>query len=253
MIQELNHSLLFGDELDAAAERTTTLVNESLPAEPVLEVLLALIVKDRGQLQSVLVRARGSARTQAIAEADAVRDDAFVALRSRCEEATRRRTKQDQLAAGELLMRLIRAQGFSLHSFGYSRETGALNALFSAFEAADAAAALTLIGAGELLTELRDAQEAFEAELNARGDEQAAEDYPALAEAKAKLGNRLQILLGLIDCLDEADTVNARPELDTLISRLNEAVSGILAPARARRTRRNGVETTPSPAPAPVV
>ncbi|MEO5915753.1 MAG: DUF6261 family protein [Luteolibacter sp.] len=249
MIENLHHTLLLGDELDAAAERIITLVNESLPAEPLLAPLITLIGKDRAQIQSVLVRVRGSARTAAITEADAVRDDAFIALRSRCEEATRRRSSPDLMAAGELLLRLIRAQGYSLHSFGYARETGALNSLFTAFATADAPAALTAIGAGELLTELRASQVAFEAELNARGDELAAEDYPLLAAAKGTLGNRLQLLLGLIGSLDEADTTDARPALDTLILRLNEAITLILTPARGRRTRRNAPDTPPAPVP----
>jgi uncharacterized protein YbjQ (UPF0145 family) len=250
MIEELPYTLLQADELDTATERILALVTEALPAEPLLAPIITIIGKDRGALQLALANSRGSALTRRIAEADEVRDDAFVVFRTTCQNATRRRTKPDQMAAGESLMRIIRTHGFSLQDMGNSSETGALNALFTTLASTENAAALIVINADELLAELKTAQSAFEAIINARTDEQAAIDYPLLASTKLALGKRLQLLLGVIGTLDTADVANSRPELDTLISRLNEAIIGILAPARARRTRNN---TPEAPAPAPSV
>jgi hypothetical protein len=253
MIDTLPYYLLQAEETDTAAERLIALVQESLPAEPLLQPIFTLIGKDRAALQLALANSPGSALTRKIAEADEVRDDAFLVLRNHCDNATRRRTKPDFIAAGELLLRLIRTQGYTLQQFGNTSETGALNALFKSLEAADAAAALHLIGADELLAELEAAQSSFEEIINARNDEQAAKDYPLVASAKTTLGKRLQMLLSFIGTLDTADVANARPELDTLIARLNEVTAEILAPARARRTRGNApdapVVTPPAPNP----
>ncbi len=73
---------------------------------------------------------------------------------------------------------------------------------------------------------------------------------PALAAARAVLGNRLQLLLGLIDSLNDADTTNARPQLDILIARLNEAINLVVTPARARHTRSGNAQATPGVTPA---
>ncbi len=110
-----------------------------------------------------------------------------------------------------------------------------------------ATAALTLIGAGEYITELKSAQAKFEEIVNSRSDEQAAKDYPLLSTTKSALGKRLQLLLGFIATLDAADLTGTRPELDLLISRVNDTLTEILAPARARRTRANTPEATPVP------
>lgn len=237
MITNLHFSLLLAEELDAGAERILGIVAEILPADPVITPITTLIGKDRAALQLALASARGSAHTARIAEADAARDDAFIVFRTHCESATRRRAKPAHIAAGELLLRQIRTAGYSLHAFGNSRETGALNALITALEATDDQAAIHLLSGEELFTELTDAQAEFELALTARNDEQAAENYPATAAARAVLGNRLQLLLGLIDSLHEADISHTRPELETLIARTNEVITLILTPARARRTR----------------
>lgn len=247
MIENLHFSLLQAQELDAGAERILNLVTESLPADPVLGFLITLVGKDRAALQLALSNAQGSAHTALIAEKDAARDDAFIVFRTHCESATRRRTKPGHVVAGELLLRHIRTAGYSLHSFGNSRETGALNALLIALETADAKAAVTLLAAGELLSELKEAQSAFELAINDRIDSEAAEKYPALAAARAVLGNRLQLLLSLIDSLNDFDTTNARPELDLLITRINEVIVAILTPARARRTRGENTPAVPVP------
>jgi hypothetical protein len=247
MIENLHFSLLQAQELDAGAERILSLVTESLPADPVLGFLITLVGKDRAALQLALSNAQGSAHTALIAEKDAARDDAFIVFRTHCESATRRRTKPGHVVAGELLLRQIRTAGYSLHAFGNSRETGALNALLVALDAADAKAAVTLLAAGELLSELKEAQSAFELAINDRIDSQAAENYPALAAARAVLGNRLQLLLSLIDSLNDFDTTNARPDLDLLITRINEVIVAILTPARARRTRGENTPTVPVP------
>jgi len=245
MIENLHFSLLDAEELDAGAERITTLVTESVPADPLLSSILTLITKDRSALQLALSNAQGSAHTALIAGADAARDDAFVALRSHCESAIRRRTKPAHAAAGELLLRHIRTAGYSLHSFGNSAETGAINVLLTAFASTEVKAAIAQITAGELLTEFKDAQAAFETTFHARIDEKSSVTYPALANARAILGNRLQLLLGLVGALDELDSANTRPELDTLIARLNEAITQILTPARARRTREESISVKP--------
>lgn len=250
MTPKFSYYLLQADEVDTSAGRILTCVNESIAAEPLIQSIVILVGQDRAALQLALAASRGSVLTREIAEADAVRDDAFIVLRGACENATRRRTRPDHIAAGELLMRVIRTHGYSLQDLGNSSETGVLNALFTDLEAAASVAALDLIRADELLAELKAAQTAFEEILNARTDEQAALDYPLLAASKTVLGKRLQMLLGFIGTLDAADVDNARPELDTLISRLNQVTAEILAPARARRTRGN---TPATPAPAPPV
>lgn len=249
MIDPLPQSILQAEEIDACAERIVALITKALPTEPVILPLLPLIARDRAALQKALNHSRGSAFTRQLEEADEIRDDTFLAFRSLCESATRRRRKPAFMAAGELLMRHIRANGYALQGLGNSLQTGALNALFTALAASDAVAAIALIGAAECLSELKDAQAAFEEVLNTRTDEQAAKNYPLLTKAKATSGKRLQALLGVIDMLDAADSTAARPELDELIAQINETVSILVAPARARRTRADAEKEDAPPAP----
>lgn len=251
MIETIPNYLLQAEEMDAITERILALITETLPAEPTLQPILPLVTKDRAALLKALSNSRGSAFTAKISAADEVRDDAFVVFRNACESATLRRKMPDLMAAGDLLMRLITAQDYSLQNLGNSAQTGALNSLFVALKESAAAAAVTLIGADELLSELTEAQSSFETLINSRTDEQAARDYPQLAKAKAKLCKRLQALLEMIDTLNEADDADARPEIDVLIGRINEALVSIIAPARARRTRADGEDVAPPVVPQP--
>jgi hypothetical protein len=254
MIDLFPQSILQAEEVDACAERIVALITEALPTEPVVLPLLPAIARDRAVLQKALTDSRGSAFTRQLEEADNIRDDTFLAFRALCESATRRRLKPAFMAAGDLLMRLIRANGYALQSMGNSYQTGALNALFTALEAEDAVAAIALISAAECLSELEDAQMKFEQVLKSRTDEQAAKTFPQLTKAKSTLGKRLQNLLGVIDMLDAADSTATRPELDELIAQINATMSLIVAPARTRRTRAAAEEdedASPAPAPTP--
>ncbi len=157
MIISLPQSILQAEEIEACSERILSLITKTLPAEPALQFMLPLMDRDRKALKKALSSSRSSAFTQQIAEADEVRDDAFVVFRNTCETATRRRSKPDLIAAGQLLMRLIEAQGYSLQAMGYSAQTGVLNSLFDSLKEAPAVAAIAAIGAGEVLSELVDA------------------------------------------------------------------------------------------------
>ncbi len=248
MIQPFHFSFLLAEELEAATERMLSPIPPALAADPAISPILSMVAQDRSALKKALTNSPGSAHTALIAKADEERDDAFVAFRGFCESAERRRAKPEHAAAGESLMRLIRNAGYSLQTLGNSAETGALNALFTALSSTAAVADLTKISATELLTELKTSQTAFESALSGRNTEDA-ESYPALAKARAALGNRLVLLCGMINTLDDLDTANAKPELDTLIARLNETITEILSPARARRSRvENGaIPTQPAP------
>lgn len=246
MIQPFNFSFLYAEELEAGSERILSPIPPALAADPAISPILTMVAKDRAALKKALTHSPGSSHTARIAKADEERDDAFVVFRGFCESAERRRAKPEHAAAGERLMRLIRAAGYSLQTFGNSAETGALNALFEALTSTAAVADLAKISATDLLDELKTAQAAFETALSGRNAEGAV-SYPALAKVRATLGNRLVLLCGMINTLDELDSANAKPELDTLIARLNETITEILSPARARRSRGENAASSAAP------
>lgn len=248
MIQPFHFSFLLAEELEASAERMLSPIPAALAADPAISPILRMVARDRTALRKALTNTPGSSHTALIAQADEERDDAFVAFRGFCESAERRRAKPEHAAAGERLMRMIRAAGYSLQTLGNSTETGALNALFTALSSTAAVADLTKISATELLDELKTAQTTFETALSGRNTEDT-ESYPALAKARASLGNRLALLCGMINTLDELDSANTRPELDTLIARLNETITEILSPARARRSRGGNATVPATPVP----
>jgi hypothetical protein len=232
MLMDFSITLLFPAELRTLVQRIVQIARE-LGLDGFLQKLLVLIGQDEKDLENVLVRQRESEFTALLANADNERDEAFKAFRNFVNACTGRKNVEVATAAG-WLTDLIRKHGWTLYGFANPQESAALNLLFKDLDQPKAAEAIQRIGAETWYADLKEAQAAYESLYQNKVSTEAQENYPQLREAKFKLGRHVQLLLECIDTLHEAEPT---PQLTKAIDQINQVITDVMTPVRARQTR----------------
>jgi hypothetical protein len=176
---------------------------------------------------------KSSVYTEKMAEKDAERDAAFLALRDFAKANANRSDNRVSTAANVIINR-IKKHGWTLYSLGYSDQTANLNLLFEDLDAPDAVSAMQVIGAEGWYADLKNAQAEFENTYKEKVSGEAQEDYLRLREAFTVLGRHLNVLLDTIGLLQELDETG---NIDTVVQQINEVITDVMTTARARRTR----------------
>lgn len=241
MLMDFSVSLLFPTELRTLVRRIVQITRE-LGLDGFFQKLLQLIGQDEKDLESVLVRQRESEFTPLLTNADNDRDEAFIAFRNFVNACSRRKNG-DVATAASLLTELIRKHGWTLYGFANPQESAALNLLFKDLDQPKAAEAVQRIGAESWYADLKEAQVAYETLYQNKVSTEAQENYPQLRNAKFKLGRHAQLLTECIGTLYEAEPT---PELAKAIDQINQVITDVMTPVRARQTRnaKAGSETS---------
>jgi hypothetical protein len=148
--------------------------------------------------------------------------------------ACTRRKKEEVATAAGLLTELIRKHGWTLYGFANPQESAALNLLFKDLDQPKAAEAIQRIGAESWYADLKEAQTAYESLYQNKVSTEAQESYPLVRDAKFKLGRHAQLLIECIGSLHEAEPT---PELAKAIDQINQVITDVMTPVRARQTR----------------
>ncbi|MCI0513029.1 DUF6261 family protein [candidate division KSB1 bacterium] len=239
MLNELSTTLLLPAELKTTSERIIHIVRESITTEPFVDEVITTIETDKKQLDEALLHDRTNEYTKVLLGKDLTRDNAYVSVRDLAQACTRR-LNPDEAKAGELIIDIIRKHGWQLNRLPYAQESAELNLLFVDLDAPAAAAALKTIGGETCYTDLKKAQAEFEKTYNQKVSAQTKEDYPYLAQARNKLSQHLQILLGCIEILME---IRGPEKYKVGVDKLNAVITEIMAIARARKTRNEKTDT----------
>ncbi|MCA9211864.1 MAG: hypothetical protein KDB27_02270 [Planctomycetales bacterium] len=237
MIQNLTTSYLLTSELKITAQRLTDIVLETLPNETFFQQLCQLIRQHNDLLEQITARSRTSSFTGELATHDAARDEAFVALRDYA-KAISGRPSASLSQAGSLITRLIETRGVSLHRLGYAQQSAALNELLDDLSTPESQQAIETIHAEEWIDELRESHHAFEATFQEKVNAESQDDLPQVKPVRKAVSDRLSTLVSSLNALQE---ISIGSENETVVNQLaanvDEIISEILIPARARRTR----------------
>jgi hypothetical protein len=232
MIIKLRTSYLQPGELAETANAFLQKVNSFTPLDPFLERITNLLQEDLSTLNNALTAVRINALVKAVSEADALRDDLFIAFRDSLDILKRRPSETFQ-AAYLALWPILEQAGTLLYSLGYSEQSGRLEALIEQMNLPANQTHLTNTGLTGLFEEMKQAQANFTELYQKRLDLDSQQDYPTLAEAKSSIVPRINMLLDAVSILHEEDAETLGP----LVRELNAITSQIMAIARARRTR----------------
>ena len=239
MVKDLSVSILSYSELLTTSERIDQIVSETFTEYPFMMKLSGQVKDDVKDMTGSLGKDRTSAFTEKLAEMDAGRDSAFLALRDLAKASVNRSDAQVS-AAAQVIINKIKNRGQTLYALGYSDETTALNMLFNDLDAPDVTAAIQTIGAESWYADLKNAQAAFENTYNDKVSSEAQEDYLRLREAFSKLGRHLSLMLDAAGLLQEL----GEPEnIDAVIEQINEVITDVMTTARAHKTRQTEEES----------
>lgn len=245
-MQTLHTSLLTNEELTTASARLLPLCTPLFTGQALLIAIAAAAEKDSAAMIQAASRQTASGFTDALKEGDSVRDTAFVTLRDLCGTAVKNPVgTPEQRAAGARLVEIIARHGNSIHSLGYTQESGKVKALLAELRGTTPTADLTLLGLLPLFNQLASAQTAFEEIMADKAAAEGGQALPTVAEHRPKLMRRLNLLLAN---LEEWQDLAPTSALTAAIGQIDEVILLIATPALARRTR-NQPETPPEPAP----
>jgi len=231
MIKSINYSILNSDQLYTLVQRLLNLYNGI--SEPD-EALVPFVAKTKQRFNAFSKAFEVNHKdpfTPIKAQKDSERDEAFVAFRNFIEACSHRRNP-DVAQMAEKILAIINRYGWSLWRNGYKTETARIDNLVMELEE-NHAEILATINAKEWLDELEAANADFK-EVAMKSILQA-EDDPTLTETRVPLESALRSLLSITELLNESDTTH---EMEKLVKLLNEAITPIMAAARAAQTRR---------------
>jgi hypothetical protein len=251
---ELNHTLFEPSELDGAASRIIELVARSLAAQEIVVGAVALSQNARSDLQRTLARSDKSGFTDLLDQRDGERDDAFVVLRDYSQTMTRRKDATLRAAALRLAEK-IRLRGNRLARLGYTEQSGVLEALIADLRSAESQADLEKIGAKAMFEDLVEAQNEFAKAAANKLEAEKDLHFTPLRAAWRELALRLQFLLTLAETLHDIETQHQRAGHAALLSQLENLMTELHAPVRARQTREDNAAkqsaTPPASSPPP--
>ena len=240
MIRKLRTSFLLPAELAETTSKYVRATEEAQVVEPYVQKLLGLLKNDISALNRALTRLRVNSKVEALAEADGVRDDLFVAFRDMV-DIGKRRQNPAIVGAYQLVFPTLESADLRLYRLGYTEKSGRLAALFEILDQAPYQAALALLSAVELYEELKAAEISFLEIYEQRVDEDSNREV-SVEEARRVAVPHVNIFLGVLSTLEVFE-----PEVyDTLSVRINSITAEIMAIARARKTRndQNGPSST---------
>ncbi len=206
-------------------------------ADPFITRITDLLVEDLEVLNQAMLAIRINKLVDAVAEADAIRDDLYIGFKDMI-EAHKRRKDPKMVEAYQILWPLIEQAGTRLYSLGYTEQSGKMEALFIELDKSENKKVMEDINVYEIYGELKQAQADFVAIYDSRLDEDSKKDYPTLRQAKSQLVPHVNILLDAVGLLDETD-----PGTHTdLVNKMNAITTEITATALARKTKSESEE-----------
>ncbi|MCF8334563.1 MAG: hypothetical protein K9I47_10490 [Bacteroidales bacterium] len=179
-----------------------------------------------------LKRDRKDALTEELVRADSARDDRLIGFRMYV-EATAYRANPDWGPASERIMDVVRRYGVGAWRTGYAAETASIKNLVADLQQEPLASDISLIEATPWLTELQQAQEAFDT-LYAQRMTQEQEDIMPIADSRKKLVASLRNLLNMIDLQHQLESAGP---LASIVSSIDELTTSTMITARAEQTR----------------
>jgi hypothetical protein len=224
-------------EMLTLGERISEILRRAFSSNEFMVDQLAKLQAACDKLMKAFQRTMGSAYTEQLAALDRARDDAFSSLTGFFDGMVKMKSKPQIVKAAKELLAIIEKHDRGLYRFGYARESAALYALEKELSEEGPTQLLAALGATELFEELKVSSKAFEGTYQSKIAEKGVKDYPVAAAAARDVIYRLNCLLTVADVFANDD-----PQTYTKCAgELNETITGIMTPARSRKTAQENV------------
>lgn len=221
-------------ELLTLAQRVVEVVQRAFASVPFLMDQSERLKVDVEALSTAFQKSLGSEFTEKLAQMDSVRDTAYRSFLLYIEGIAAGTLKPDEAAAAASVLRIIDKHNRSLYRLGYASESASLYALVKELSEDDNPALLEKANAVDRYEELKLKMNAFEELYQSKLSEESVKAFPETRKAAKDIAYRLEGLLTAADLVSWDDPATFRQGADEL----EDAITYIMTPARARHTRR---------------
>ena len=190
------------------------------------------------KFESAFKKERKSDYTRKLAEADEVRDRAYLALRYYL-VACSYVSVDGYSAAADTLLGIFKRLGWSMQNEGYQTESSRLGNLIAELQQEGNAALLTTLEATAWLERMMTAADAFEAVYQQKLTTEAADTTTSAYRLRKVLQEQIEMSLSWLEVQQQ---FNKSDELSALIGQVNELITNTMITARANATRKSSVE-----------
>lgn len=232
MILKFNASLLSGKELFTFSKNAQALIEAKKTQLPAIVPFLDNTSTRFDNFCSALEREARNPFIRVQTDHGNNLVKAFMSFRDFCKSASSRR-KAGVAEAGQVLCEVIRKHGWNILMVGQKARTGIINTIISEI-VNRYAAELAIVGGGELLDELSEAQIAFEAAAQQVIIHASENDEPTVGETRPLLIAALKAMFQYI-ALQEIALPST--EVTSLIATLNGLITSTFATVKAADTR----------------
>ena len=230
-LEKLHTSLLTPSELIVSGNRLASTIEDAALGEDFIERIVQLVKYDINKLESVLHDDLVDNATEDLVHKDALRDDAFTAMRDFVKACASR--KDSEIAgAGKYLVMLFQKHGWALHHESYVRESSKLALLFDDLSQPEAMSAMKKLGATSWFEELKLAEKEFEKTYQETQSPEVRMNYTRFGKVRGTLSKHLQTLL---DCVGVISDTKSTESVKVVITKLNEIISEVVNSAKDRR------------------
>jgi hypothetical protein len=246
-IKGFSYSLASLPEVVTCAQRFTGIISGPIQSDAYITGEVAEIKLHAAALEAAIKTSNEGLFTTDMAAKDQARSASLRGLESYLRGVSAVKSKPDNKKAADLLLNRMNRLGKRVDKFSYSIKTGAITSILDNFKQPDAQAAIAQLAIADLITELTNAQQEFEAVYTTKVKTDVGQ-VNALARTEAG-----EVCYHLVSTFWYIDTKAQKdPAYAAVVPELNQAISDIMSKARARKTRSQDANVTPTPAPAPV-
>ncbi len=236
MMQKISFypSIFLAEETNTAAKQITTAVNSSQNINETLLLAKAALETSNEKLTRVIHAILANPHTQDLTNADGSRDTTFVGGRNVIEGFTHWEFDVAKKDAAIRLVEVINRNGWSLHAYGYSKQSSATNSLINELKKPELQADLATLGLLNWYAELIKSQENFESIFNLKAGTKNSKESVEKREAQIPVNEDIEKLITYLNSIIMFNTKDEN--WNKIFNDVEGIVKQMTSVARARRS-----------------
>ncbi|MFP4418798.1 MAG: DUF6261 family protein [Chitinispirillaceae bacterium] len=233
---------MVASEIVTVARRMMAVVRNALLTDPHQEEVVDVLEKDTDAAEEAIGETADSSLTKEVKEADAGRDLACTEFAGylRGQEF---HWDEEIVAAAEYLYNILRNHGFGGREQGYAAQSGIMNAMIKDLDTEAARAAIEKVNGQPLMEKVISSQKAFTDAVMKRIKEAGDVETPAISAVIKPVKEGIS---DLYNHLSSRERLHPEQYAD-VIRQVNQMISEVSAPVRARISRNAATPTTNIP------
>lgn len=230
-------SIFLAEESNSMAQQVITAVNSSGSVDETLLKAKSALESSNEKLTRVMNGILSNPYTQQLSQADDWRDSTFIGGRNAIEAYTHWVFDVAKKESAERILEVINRHGWSLHAFGYAKQSSATNSLIIELKNATFQADLATLGLTNWYLELSKSQVGFENIFNLKAGAKNSKESVEKKDAQIPVNVDIEKLITYLNSIIMFNTGSAA--WNKIFNDVEGIVKQMSTTARARRSSQN--------------